>query len=88
MEKLSKATVGESYYIRFTEDPFHSELSKEHQKKGLIAESCGKNTPLGRWACLTHQVHFGNQMNKDGHIHTGKHTLAWWCPECCTYEVP
>lgn len=86
--KVDKATVGESYLIKFVQDPMLSKLSKQHQKSGEIIASCGENSSRGQWACLTHEVVFGNQMNKDGHIHLGTHRLAWWCPKCVAYEVP
>jgi hypothetical protein len=88
MERITKAEVGEEHLIKFSEDPLRSSLRKKDQKKGTVKDSCGHNTPLGRWACLTHNVIFGNQMNKDGHIHTGNHRLAWWCPKCVAYETP
>lgn len=33
----------------------------------------------GHWFCATHGRHFANQLEKDGHIHTGKHELVWVC---------
>ena len=87
-DEVLKAEAGEDYLITSCEDPFHSELPKKHWKKGEVKVSCGKNSSLGRWACLTHHVVFGNQMNKDGHIIKGNHRLAWWCPKCCSYETP
>ena len=98
MEKIKKAEAGDYYLIKYCEDPFHSELPKEHWKEGMVGTSCGQNSPLGQWACITHNVVFGNQMNKDCHIDgSGRrdgskrgtiHTLAWWCPNCCKYETP
>jgi hypothetical protein len=89
MNKINKAKVGEKYLIKFVDDPFHSELPKNHWKEGIIAPSCGQDSPgVGQWTCITHNVVFGNQLQKDGHIHTGEHTLAWWCPKCCEYETP
>lgn len=42
----------------------------------------------GRWYCITHRQAFDNQMQKDGHIHLGKHCLVWWCCDHGCYEVP
>ncbi len=88
MGNVKKAEVGEKYVIKAIIDPFYSRLGKDQWKRGVIAPSCGQNSSEGQWACITHQVVFGNQMNKDEHIHTGEHTLAWWCPKCCRYETP
>ena len=89
MEEVSKAEVGEQYLIHSAEDPFHSKLQKRFWKKGTIQKSCGENSPgIGRWACISHNIVFGNQMNKDGHIQKGNHRLAWWCPKCVAYETP
>lgn len=35
----------------------------------------------GHWYCLTHHEHFANQFDKDTHISTGTHKLAWICHE-------
>lgn len=35
----------------------------------------------GHWYCVTHGDHFDNQFQKDSHIHTGTHRLAWICHE-------
>lgn len=35
----------------------------------------------GYWYCVTHDETFANQFEKDCHIHTGTHTLAWVCYE-------
>jgi len=87
-QEIKKAEVGEKYLIKFCEDPFHSELPKDHWEEGVIAPSCGQNDTRGQWACINHQIVFGSQFQKDGHIHTGEHTLAWRCPKCGQYETP
>jgi hypothetical protein len=35
----------------------------------------------GQWVCITHQERFGNQLQKDIHIHNpvNRHVLAWRC---------
>lgn len=33
----------------------------------------------GNWHCLTHKKSFANQLQKDGHIHAGRHRLVWLC---------
>jgi hypothetical protein len=40
---------------------------------------CELNT--GYWYCATHQEGFANQLQKDIHIMTNKHRLAWVCFE-------
>jgi len=44
-------------------------------------ESCGSNG--GRWACVTHNEVFTNQLMKDSHIGSNKKpcTLVWICPD-------
>lgn len=46
-------------------------------REELVHESCGANN--GRWYCATHDEHFMNQFQKDGHISQGWHRLAWLC---------
>jgi hypothetical protein len=33
----------------------------------------------GTWYCVTHDKRFDNQFQKDLHIHSGAHRLAWLC---------
>lgn len=35
----------------------------------------------GHWYCVTHHMHFQNQLQKDLHIHDTSHKLAWICHE-------
>lgn len=35
----------------------------------------------GQWYCATHDEFFANQFDKDTHISTGSHKLAWNCFE-------
>lgn len=42
-----------------------------------IKESCGESN--GYWFCVTHDESFPNQLQKDGHIHSGDHKLMWVC---------
>lgn len=88
IEEPKRAGVGESITIKSVEAPFHEEV--EHESF-IIKPSCGEDSPhTGRWVCVEHGTIFGNQMNKDSHIHQkpSEHTLAWWCPKCVQYEVP
>ncbi len=39
------------------------------------------DTNQGHWFCVTHREDFANQLQKDIHIHDGRHTLAWICYE-------
>lgn len=39
------------------------------------------NSHNGRWYCITHDERFENQLQKDIHISSGKHKLAWVCFE-------
>ncbi len=43
----------------------------------IVQPKCEHND--GRWYCVTHKKLFLNQLEKDGHIHTGKHVMAWLC---------
>jgi hypothetical protein len=45
--------------------------------KQIVKPSCGGG---GHWYCITHDVVFRNQFQKDNHIHRGTHQLAWICP--------
>jgi len=47
---------------------------------GPAQSACTAKTD-GRWICATHKMFFENQMQKDSHISTGKHLLAWYCFE-------
>jgi len=42
-----------------------------------VKPKCDTNS--GFWFCVTHRQEFGNQLQKDIHIHDGKHVLAWVC---------
>jgi hypothetical protein len=42
-----------------------------------VLPKCDENQ--GHWFCATHREDFANQLQKDIHIHDGKHTLAWVC---------
>ena len=64
-EKIRKVVVGS--HIRFAMNMY------------TMKPSCdGKD---GHWACMTHEKEFENQFQKDTHIHTGKHLMAWVCLE-------
>lgn len=42
-----------------------------------VLSSCGGTR--GLWYCTTCTVSFINQFEKDTHIHSGTHKLAWVC---------
>lgn len=48
---------------------------------GFVTVGGKCDTNAGHWYCVTHREPFGNQLQKDIHIHTGKHVLAWVCRE-------
>ena len=50
-----------------------------------VVASCGGQR--GRWYCITHSESFDNNIQKDSHIHKGKHTLVWLCG-CGNAEEP
>lgn len=44
-----------------------------------VLASCATNK--GLWVCVTHDLDFANQFEKDCHIHRGTHRLVWLCFE-------
>jgi hypothetical protein len=70
-ERLSKAELGQ----RFTAKLYAG--GQERAEEFEVKASCGVDT--GQWYCVTHNESFRNQFEKDGHIHEGKHQLAWLC---------
>lgn len=70
-EKITTATVGEIFSWK--------EYTGE-QRESIVGAPC-KNKNNGRWACMNHNKKFDNQLQKDSHIHTGKHRLVWMCNE-------
>ncbi len=51
-----------------------------------VQPKCDMNR--GSWVCISCRKPFDNQMQKDTHIGTGVHTLAWFCHEHNRFEVP
>jgi hypothetical protein len=45
----------------------------------MVKPECDGEKSSGRWICTTHNKMFENQFQKDTHIHTGTHRLAWFC---------
>lgn len=43
----------------------------------VVGPKCDANN--GAWFCNTHRTAFPNQLQKDIHIHAGKHELVWVC---------
>jgi hypothetical protein len=66
---VSAATAGTPFMWR--EGPNDRSVEVE------IGPTCSEK--VGNWFCITHQEHFPNQLQKDGHIMTGTHVLAWNC---------
>jgi hypothetical protein len=48
----------------------------------------GEGCKQGSWFCCTHHEFMDNNLQKDFHIHKGKHVLAWVCHEHGDLEVP
>jgi hypothetical protein len=49
---------------------------------GATVEILGKcQANSGYWYCLTHKEPFQNQLQKDIHVRSGSHVLAWVCWE-------
>jgi len=42
-----------------------------------VLPKCDTND--GFWYCVAHKEAFRNQLEKDIHIHRGRHRLAWFC---------
>lgn len=53
----------------------------DKQKVVHVVKAPCANKNNGYWYCVTHKECFQNQLEKDCHIHTGKHVLAWLCRE-------
>jgi len=68
-DRVAKVEEGETIYY------------PENQRGGrtFARPKCDINS--GRWYCATHREGFDNQFQKDIHIHTNKHRLAWVCFE-------
>lgn len=81
MAKVEKAKVGSEF-----EHVFRSDLPTEIHVVKAACEHKALNS--GRWFCVTHDKGFENQLQKDSHIHTGDHVLAWWCFECGEFQTP
>jgi hypothetical protein len=72
MEKVATVKAGEVYRWK--------EHMMERERETVVLHACA-NKNNGRWACVTHGKSFDNQLQKDSHIHTGKHRLIWLCFE-------
>lgn len=68
MATVDKATVGMDVDFGDRNRPF---------PMVKVQEACTE--AAGRWWCITHKKGFDNQLQKDGHISTGKHVLTWVC---------
>jgi hypothetical protein len=79
--RVVKADVGTEFEYVFRKD-----LPTEIHTVKPACKHSGQNS--GRWFCITHKKGFENQLQKDSHIHTGKHALAWFCFECNEYQQP
>lgn len=74
-DRLTKATEGDT--VKLTHGPYGDELAVPLVVK--TGPSCSSND--GRWGCLTHNVLFDNQFQKDTHINRGRHRMVWICAE-------
>jgi hypothetical protein len=59
-------------------EPVHLGLGS-NRGRATAGPKCELKT--GRWYCATHEQGFDNQLQKDIHIYTNKHRLAWVCFE-------
>lgn len=71
MGHITKATVGQTF----------KSLMPSGAKNEYTLQAACENKTNGRWYCVTHDQTFLNQFEKDSHIHTGNHALAWICLE-------
>jgi hypothetical protein len=69
-DNVTAAKQGETIALTF--GPYGKPTTHE-----VLAPCDEKNN--GHWYCVTHKQHFPNQLQKDGHIHVGKHKLVWVC---------
>ena len=51
------------------------------RKEFVTAKPPCEDRRNGNWFCVTHNLTFGNQIEKDNHIQGGTHLLAWKCNE-------
>ena len=47
--------------------------------RDYIVQGPCEDAHAGHWYCITHDEHFGNQLQKDVHIHLGTHKMVWCC---------
>lgn len=76
-QSLSQALVGEKVSMTLT-------VGGRRQKRRVTVGAYHSTEPsntLGHWFCVTHDEHFENQFQKDTHINSGTHELAWMCHE-------
>lgn len=67
-ERISKAAIGRRFRLK---------LHGDRDRNYVVGAACALNE--GHWYCLTHGEGFANQIQKDGHIHRGRHELVWVC---------
>jgi hypothetical protein len=48
-------------------------------RRDMTVQPTCHDSNAGQWYCTTHDAGFANQIQKDIHIHTGRHTMAWIC---------
>lgn len=73
---MSKATNNETDKERISPAQAGQEFVTNGRTE-VVQESCDVNN--GFWHCIEHSQGFANNMMKDGHIRTGRHTLVWLC---------
>ena len=75
MPKAKLDPVAEGEVVRF-----EAAYEATHgAKQAVVQAKCDQNS--GRWYCATHRKGFANQFQKDIHIESGAHRMAWVCFE-------
>ena len=62
-ERIQRAVVGDRYMLG--------------KHEWVVQSKCEHND--GNWVCITHGEAFATQLQKDSHIDSGHHKLAWNC---------
>jgi hypothetical protein len=56
-------------------------LGTTRQYELVVGPACANKTG-GHWHCMSHDLDFQNQLEKDCHLdYPGKHELCWMCHE-------
>lgn len=71
-ENLTKATAGQQIEVSILR------RGEKVKTNVTVSETCDSSRG-GQWYCVTHDIAFDNNFQKDSHISEGKHQLAWNC---------